>query len=305
MAENSSIEWTNHTFNPVRGCTKVSPGCTHCYAETGSGRAPAVLGRWGPKGTRSYAAESAWKGVLKWDRDAAAKKTPARVFCASLADVFEEWEGQVTDSQERPLWCEPGIPYEDARPFWEPPENLTGHIPYTLDHMRARLFALIRATPNLHWQLLTKRPENIARMMPAGSWPNVWLGTSVETQEYTWRIDALKEAPQDVPVRFLSLEPLLGPLHLWDNLQGIQWVIVGGESGGEAREIRLSWVRSIVTQCIDAHTPLFVKQLGKIVTGVTGGGRRYALKMEHDTSHGGDMQDWPEDIRIREFPIAA
>lgn len=182
-------------FNPWRGCTKVSRGCANCYAEAGSKRNPAVLGVWGDAGTRVIASESYWRLPLKWDRQAAKAGERRRVFCASLADVFED----------RPELVSP----------------------------RQRLFRLIGDTPYLDWLLLTKRPENVLRMthdewcppvpghvsQNAGDghswkWPsNVWLGVSVEDQQRAdERIPILLQTP--AAVRFLSCEPLLGPLDL-------------------------------------------------------------------------------------------
>lgn len=303
MGDKSSIQWTDATFNPWRGCTKVSPGCTFCYADRQSRRNPKVLGIWGQKGTRVFASEAKWTEPLKWNRQVeSGERGLTRVFCASLADIFEDWDGQMSDSRGRLLVKEAGIPPALARPFWEPPER--GDPPYTLNDARERLWHLIRKTPALTWQILTKRPENIARMTPCGEWPNVWLGVSVENAEYLWRVDVLADVPQTFPVRFLSLEPLLGPLPtLKSVLGGIQWVIVGGESGGEARSMDVQWVRDIVRQCRQAKVMCFVKQLGRSPFETDEGtGRRYQLRMIHDGGHGGDMRDFPHSVRVREFP---
>jgi protein gp37 len=187
---------------------------------------------------------------------------------------------------------------------------------------RLRLFALIDRTPHLDWLLLTKRPENIQRLWPWGwydeqfTWPNVWLGTSVESQEMAdKRIPELLKIP--AAVRFLSCEPLLGPVDLfhigaedWDVLHGwkakannergwantslIDWVIVGGESGPGARQMDLAWAESIVEQCQAAEVSIHVKQLGSVLA------RRMALK----DSKGGDWSQWPEQLRIREYPAS-
>lgn len=244
MAENSKIEWTHHTFNPWRGCTKVSAGCANCYAEAMSKRNPATLGVWGDAGTRVIAAENYWRQPLKWDRDAETAGERRRVFCASLADVFED----------RPELIEP----------------------------RERLFSLIDRTPHLDWLLLTKRPENIVRLWPMGwydgglgqfTWPNVWIGTTVENQE-----QADKRVPEllNVParVKFLSCEPLLGPLDLshvansagenYGIMDGvIDWVICGGESGSNARPMSPNWARGLRDQCAAAGVPFFFKQWGE------------------------------------------
>ena len=251
--ENSKIEWTQHTFSPWRGCTKVSPGCQHCYAETMSHRNPSVLGEWGPSGKRVVAAESYWRKPLAWDRKAKKAGERHRVFCASLADVFEDRE--------------------------------------ELEVPRERLFDLIYDTPNLDWLLLTKRAENLERMLPwtsahAGEyrdrfWPNVWLGTSVEDQQRAdERIPNLLQIP--AAVRFLSMEPLLGPVDLSrltyrgerlnpldtandQSAPHIDWIICGGESGPNARPIHPAWARSIRDQCQAAGVPFFFKQWGEWV----------------------------------------
>lgn len=317
MAENSKIQWTDATFNPWRGCTKVSAGCKNCYAETLSGRNPKVLGVWGPNGTRVVAAESAWKEPVKWNRLAAEGRLPdgspnvdghrPRVFCASLADVFEDWTGPMVDARGKELWVSPGTGK------WVDADFKYMRTMITMDDVRRRLFDLIDATPNLDWLLVTKRPENILRMtydawcppvpghvsQNAGDghhwkWPaNVWLGTSVENQAAAdERIPHLLRTP--AAVRFLSVEPLLGPVDLRPKAPDayahlgrfyhsgtfdptgmgpaadrvlncfpkIDWVIVGGESGPGARLCNVEWVRSIVAQCRDAGVSVFVKQLG-------------------------------------------
>lgn len=260
MAENSKIEWTHHTFNPWRGCTKVSAGCANCYAETMSLRNPAVLGEWGPKGTRAVAAESYWKLPLKWERDAKAAGERRRVFCASLADVFEAPDTMPADSVSK------------------------------IVRARGRLFSLIAQTPHLDWLLLTKRPDGWADRLRevvrehsngeevfASSWlageppANVWVGTSVEHQAAAdERIPALLTIPASV--RFLSCEPLLGPVDVsrWlgrpsasnGTKPTVNWVILGGESGHNARPMDPDWARSLRDQCAAAGAPFFFKQWG-------------------------------------------
>lgn len=273
MAENSKIEWTDHTFNPWSGCTKVSPGCEHCYAEVNySVKMRGV--KWGKYGNRIVASDSMWKQPLKWNRQAEAEGVRKRVFCASLADVFEGPESMP----------------EEAWP--------------AVVEARARLFELIEDTPSLDWLLLTKRPENVVPMYVApeyGSLPeelgyvgrvslpdNVWIGTTVDNQEYAdKRIPELLKIP--AKVRFLSVEPLLGPVDLQNHFgicddcdvllyehrhdgefvstyhyaPGIHWVIAGGESGPKARPMHPDWVRSLRDQCIDAGVPFFFKQWGE------------------------------------------
>lgn len=229
MSENSKIEWTDHTFNPWWGCQKVSEGCKHCYAETLDNRWKG--GHWGPGSDRKPMGEKYWAQPLKWNEAAKKAGIPAKVFCASMADVFE------------------GNP--QVIPF------------------RERLFDLVMATPFLTWQLLTKRAENIMRFSPRSwreSFPeNVWAGGSAENQK---RLEEQMEYLVHVPavVRFLSCEPLLGPLTLPvdcnDGSGFVEWVIVGGESGPHARPMHPDWVRSLRDQCQSAGVPFFFKQYG-------------------------------------------
>ena len=313
MGVNSKIEWTDHTFNPWIGCTKVSAGCTNCYAEAMMDKR---LGRveWGDLGTRSRTSAAYWKKPLAWNKKLMSKcragcgwrgdldtahideerwhrcpacgsktvPTRARVFCASLADVFE-------DRDELVPW-------------------------------RDDLFALIDATPHLDWLLLTKRPENVEKMWPMHTFEdnvsfrgNVWLGTSVENQEQAdMRIPELLKIL--VPVRFLSCEPLLDEVDLF-NVDGdisvamgergtplfpadvIDWVIVGGESGHNARRFDLSWACTIVEDCEDVGVPVFVKQFGENPECVPCG---YTI-----TGKGGDWNEWPLELRVRQFPVGA
>lgn len=309
MAENSLIEWTDHTFNPVRGCTKVSPGCANCYAAREALRFPTIRGIWGDSGTRVVAVPSAWKTPLLWNRAAERRRVmelhsvPAgvphdfrrtRVFCASLADVFEDWKGELRfpadlapDGYVRARWD--GT--EMIRELEKSAEAEAQGLPLaTMDNLRTELFRLIEATPNLDWQLLTKRPENVMRMVPE-HWRtalprNVWMGTTVEDQQRAdERIPELLGIP--AAVRFLSCEPLLGPVDLtahsrpgsWiDPLTGerargdvardfggerIHWVIAGGESGPKARPMHPEWARSLRDQCQPAGVPFLFKQWGE------------------------------------------
>lgn len=235
MAENSNIEWTDHTFNPWIGCTKVSPGCDHCYAETWDARGLQQReSRWGPQADRTRTSAANWNKPRQWDRAAAATGKRARVFCASLADVFDN--------------------HASILPEW-----------------RVDLWKLVDATPHLDWLMLTKRPQNAPRALP----DNVWIGTTVENQtEADRRIPHLLRAP--ARIRFLSVEPMLGPVDLervWmdrvehrfgdsANLPGLSWVICGGESGPGARPMQPDWARSLRDQCNAAGVAFHFKQWG-------------------------------------------
>ena len=261
MAENTKIEWADHTFNPWTGCTKVGPGCDNCYAEGWAKRSGIV--HWGTGAERRRTSESNWKQPIKWNAEAERLGLRYRVFCASLADVFDN-----------------EVPAE-----W-----------------RADLFDLIASTPHLDWLLVTKRIGNVERMVmdalrtmfiranqepPTWPWANVWLGITVVNQA---------EADRDIPkllqvpaaVRFLSMEPLLGPVDLTDispnrgdrpedhfsalfdpdddqadTRHYVDWVIVGGESGPKARPMRPQWARDIRDQCKVAGVPFLFKQWGE------------------------------------------
>jgi protein gp37 len=260
MAENSSIEWTDDTFNPWIGCTKVSPACLNCYAERDWDNRRHVA-KWGPNGTRVVTSEGNWKKPIAWNRKAAEESTTRRVFCASLADVFESWQGPIVNSRGEQLFL-----------------NADNDLPATMGDMRRRLFRLIDSTPNLNWLLVTKRPENIRLFWPEFEVTpfdredepltyrkNVWLLTSVENQEQAdKRIPELTKCRDLAPVLGLSCEPLLGPLSL--NLTGIDWVITGNESGpGDVRIGEIDWHRSIREQCESESVAFLFKQWGEWV----------------------------------------
>lgn len=287
------IEWCDYTFNPWIGCEKVSAGCANCYAEvdtfTRVRRAQGVE-LWGRDGHRHVTSDANWRKPRLWNERAGLAGETRRVFCASLADVFEERED--------------------------------------LDAPRARLFRMIEDTQNLNWLLLTKRPWGLVNLVPR-SWQrqyprNVWAGTTVENQEQAnARIPWLLRAK--VSVRFVSYEPALGSVDLrpWlpftdaayphgllgtgrleDNLS---WIIVGGESGPNARPFDLDWARSAVAQCRDAGVACFVKQLGSRPRwGKFGGDSGTAMEARAaggiTDSKGGDPAEWPEDLRVRKFP---
>jgi protein gp37 len=238
MAENSKIEWTDHTANFWWGCVKVSDGCKHCYADTLARRYGKKI--WGPPATTSRELKKAiWKDLPKWDKHAQSEGKRRRVFVQSMSDFFED-HPQVAD--------------------W-----------------RRDALHLISQLCNLDFLVLTKRPENVNAMIEAGtgrrasSWladcAHVWIGTSVENQEQAdKRIPELASIP--AAVRFLSMEPLLGLVDLdlsGSNygIYGIDWVIVGGESGPNARPMHPDWARAIRDQCQTASVPFFFKQWGE------------------------------------------
>jgi protein gp37 len=214
MGLNSTIEWTESTWNPVTGCTKISQGCKHCYAERMAGRLQAMGQPNYRNGFELTLQPQMLELPLRWKR-------PQRSFVNSMSDLF--------------------------------------HVDVPLDYIRQVFDVMERA----HWhrfQVLTKRADRLAELAPHLQWPeNVWMGVSVENSKHVARIDDLRRT--GAKLRFLSLEPLLGPLRKL-NLQGIDWVIVGGESGPGARPVQESWILEIRDQCQEAGAAFFFKQWG-------------------------------------------
>lgn len=246
-----------YTFNPWQGCAKVSAGCKNCFAEAMTKRFSGA-GFWGAGGERKFQTDDYWEKPFAWNKKAKKLGVRLKVFCGSMCDVFEDREDLI--------------------------------------EYRVRLYELISLTPHLDWLLLTKRPENIIKFYVP--WfgmvkpvENVWLGVSVENQEMAdLRIPELLKIP--AKVRFLSCEPLLEEIDLeyplritgwnedaYENIEGagVDWVIVGGESGPKKRPFAPDWARSIRDQCQDAKVPFFMKQINKV-------------------------KPIPDDLMIREFP---
>lgn len=260
MGENSAIAWCDHTMNFWLGCMKVSEGCRNCYAETMMDKRYHRV-EWGQMktdetapsvGTRSLTSVANRRKPFAWQRKAAefyaVHGRHQRVFCSSLSDVF--------DNQVPEEW-------------------------------RADLWSTIEATPDLNWLLLTKRPENIRKMI-VPSWgrglpPNIWLGTTCEDQAaYDRRWPILRDVPASV--RFISYEPAIGPLILAGHDAVPSWLICGGESGRGFRDMPEAWVRIIKAECSGRGVPFFMKQIS-------------AFKPRDS--------DIPADLLVREFPVAA
>jgi protein gp37 len=264
--ENSKIQWTDHTFNPWWGCSKISPGCKHCYAEKWADER-FHLNVWGAGAERRVASETMWAKPTKWNATAAKAGKRARVFCASMADVFEDYKG----------------PNQGE-----------------VQEARKRLMRIIEDTPHLDWLLLTKRPENAARMVPKSwgtKWPrNAWVGCTVEDRNQAEeRLPHLLELPSSV--KFVSYEPALEWVDFKPWVSQVNWIIVGGESGPGARPFDPAWAEGVVSLCRAAQTPVFVKQFGANPTLRSGSGWGPVTATKGD-----DMAEWPEQLRVREFP---
>lgn len=266
MSENSKIEWTDNTFNPWWGCQKVGAGCDNCYAEALDKRTGG--NHWGTKAERRRTGVANWNKPLKWQKQAVKEGRRIKVFCASMADVFDN-----------------AVPQEWRNDLWE----------------------LIEKCPNLDWQLVTKRIGNVQSMVPVNwelNWPsNVWLLSTIVNQEEANRdIPKLLELKSlyKIEIVGLSIEPLLEEIDLkninpkdryeldaltgFDADQGyvkesLDWVIVGGESGHNRRAFELDWARKIRDKCLQSNTPFFFKQIDKI-------------------------QEIPSDLLIRQFPTS-
>jgi protein gp37 len=298
MSAGTSIQWAHHTFNSWWGCVEAGPECDNCYARAFAHRLGKEL--WGRDAPRREASENYWREPDRWNHAAEQAGERRRVFAHSMSDVLE-----------------------DRR---------------DLDDLRGRLWLTIERTPWLDWLLLTKRPRGFEELTPAhwrkGGWPsNAWAGTTCGTRAGLVRIQTLLDAAAAAPVRFVSMEPLLEAVDLRPfRFRRLDWVIVGGESGGGARALDLAWARSTVAQCKAAGVPAFVKQLGARVhvsyydefyqnlydrRGDEWGppiGWSYRdgqpppntrVRVFLDDRKGGDMAEWPEDLRVREFPRVA
>ncbi|KOU99117.1 DUF5131 family protein [Streptomyces sp. XY533] len=259
----TSIEWTDETWNPTTGCDRISPGCDNCYALTMAKRLKAMGAdryqqdgdpRTSGPGFALTTHPDALTVPNRW-------REPRMVFVNSMSDLFHA-----------------RVPVDFIADVWR----------------------TMHATPRHTYQILTKRPERLARVLDqvhtdlslTAPLPNVWLGTSIENGDYARRAEALRQAP--AAVRFISAEPLLGPLPSLE-LDGIHWLIVGGESGPGARPLDTAWVEDVITQCRAAGTAPFVKQLGTV----------WAREHQAADRKGGKPQDWPTALRVREYPQQA
>ncbi len=228
MGKQTGISWTDHTFNPWWGCVKVSPACDSCYAETWAKRTGHDV--WGKDAPRRFFGDRHWQEPLLWNRNAEAEGKRRKVFCASMADVFEGRDD--------------------------------------LDNERAKLWKLIEATPALDWLLLTKRPRNILRMIPL-SWihrpqPNAWFGVTAENDDQARkRLALLRTVPNVMP--WVSYEPALSPVDWSPYLDFVKWIIYGGESGSSPRKAEAQWALDTMAQCREFGAAFFNKQAGNLL----------------------------------------
>lgn len=299
MSADTVIQWCAATVNFWWGCTKVSPGCRLCYAEKMAKFLSQGRATWGPDGLRWLRVGEAASELLRLEKRAVKEGRRLRVFVNSMSDTFED------------------------RP--------------DLDAARDVLFSSAWCVPHLDLLLLTKRPECVETLVPSAyklnrprenlAWPsNVWLGFTAEHQasfDARWPIVQNLARRYNIPGVFCSAEPLLGPLDLstaqytagGDNepeCRPLDWLIVGGESGGRAKvtPCDLDWIRDAITQAREFEIPIFVKQLGRLPidtrldsSGAVGMPKRIIEPLKLNDSHGGDMAEWPESLRVREFPI--
>ena len=280
MGEATSIQWCDHTYNPWVGCPRVSPGCDHCYMHT-------IRRRWGhDPDLVTLSSNATFDAPRRWNRKAKKDGVRRRVFANSFSDFF---------GRESDAW-------------------------------RGRAWAMLKECDGLDFLILTKRHGRIAKHLPkdwGNGYPNVWLGVSAENQEW-W--DRRTAALEDIPavVKWVSLEPMLGPVEPRGE-RWISWVVIGGESGSK-RPFLLPWARDMVAWCRGMGTAVFVKQLGanpvecetptgrldghmKYVQVPEGGVRKnrpltcaFCRDLDLQDGHGGNWEEWPKDLRVREYP---
>lgn len=333
MGQQTEIAWCDSTFNPWEGCTKVSPGCAHCYAEARNNRFGG--GNWGKGKPRRRTSQANWKKPLQWN------KTEICLLCGTTRPIYGDC-GYCRNAQCKSVNESPAtIDMRRPRVFCASLADwLDDEVPI---EWLADLLKLIHETPNLNWLLLTKRPENFQKRMDevssimdkatkdrphtdayedaawfASKWANqgpanIWLGVSVEDQQRAnERIPELLKIP--ARIRFLSVEPMLEQVTFWPaiwnvahNSKDIHWAIFGGESGSGARPCNVDWIRDGVRQCRAARVAPFVKQFGArpyFTSENDYPANAVTRPIEFKDKKGGDMSEWPEDLRIREFPKA-
>ena len=301
MADSTGIQWTDATWNPVTGCSRVSPGCVNCYAERMSARLQAMGQANYRNGFRVTLHPEVLEQPLAWRR-------PRRIFVCSMADLFhpdvpdefiESVFGIAALAQHHTFQVLTKRP-ERAQAWFEERflggETRADQVARAASHLGARL-----DRRGITWDSRGSERSNytgppdldVSNRRPWPGWPlpNVWVGTSVESRRYLDRLDTLRRIP--AALRFVSFEPLLEPVQ--PNLEGIDWAIIGGESGPGARRLDLDGVRHLLHLCRNSGTVPFVKQLGRV----------WARLHYPRNLHGAEPSTWPEDLRVQEFPVAA
>lgn len=327
--ENTEIEYVHHSFSPWRGCSEVDAGCRFCFAKRGSERNPRMLGQWGEAGTRVVASRNAWSQMRAIDRKCGRMGIKQRVLC-HWCDPFEDWTGPMIDHVgNRMEYCDQckklvwpfDKPCQCAKKF----KRMA-----TMHDVRHEYMMMIESCQNLTWLLTTKRPENIRMFWDGYSGFNVALGISVcNTADAAKKFDAFRDVMYLADTSWISAEPLIGPLDLVEarafpryecgtcgavvtdhthesddvcrtcestmsfQYDCVDWVVIGGESGAKARECNPDWIRKIMRDCERADVACFVKQVGTNPT-----------NLKIIDPKGGNPAEWPEDLRVRNYPEA-
>jgi protein gp37 len=289
VAGSSDIQWTDATWNPVRGCDKVSPGCANCYAETFSERFRGVKGHPYEQGFDFRLVPEQLEAPLRW-------KKPRRIFVNSMSDLFHE---KVPDSYLDEVFAVMGLASQHT--FQVLTKRADRMLAY-MQRLATSIDPLERAAREMGFTFNFNSLEGVKMSTLPWPIPNVWLGVSAENQRFAGERIPLLQRTAAV-VRFVSLEPLLGPIDLRGLCDGIDWVIVGGESGPGARMCNIEWIRAIVRCCRQVDLAVFVKQLGaKPVEDLDPPDHYMAHPLLLDDRKGGDMAEWPDDLRVREYP---
>jgi protein gp37 len=305
MGRGTKIEWADNTFNPWIGCSRVHTGCLHCYAEAFIDHRQRKV-RWGVGGTRRITSRGNWQQLVGWNRDAGNRGQIETVFMASMADIFEDFGGQMLDQQGVKLWTSPQMDANQIPRWYATEEQLPDDQPVRMEWVRSRLLRFIRQFENLHFLILTKRPGLVPDLVRETGLPclpeNCSLGTSVSDQgtAESFVPDLVRAKDLGICSKiFISYEPAVGGVD-WDAagglLDGIDWLICGGESSnsiGPAREFRIEWAKTTVAACSRSGVPCFVKQLGSNAT-------LAGQKFKTIAAKGDDPLEWPESIRIQE-----
>jgi protein gp37 len=311
MGQDTSIEWTEATWNPIRGCSRISQGCVNCYAEKVAARfsGPGLpyegltdkFGRW--NGVIRTVPEHLLD-PMRWQR-------PRMVFVNSMSDLFHH--SVDLDVIESIFGVMALAQRHTFQVLTKRAGAMRGFMDRTMEAHAAGVHqAAVHATRATDGVGVGREYLNIwgsIDMRPAWPLPNVWLGVSVEDDRVAERIDILRATP--AAVRWLSVEPLIGPLNLHGKLDGIDWVVVGGESGPGARECYSAWIADVLQACKDAGVPVFVKQLGAAYSDPINGLAGVQLKVSADAPQptrrlkhpkGGDMAEWPPEFQVRQWP---